>query len=275
MSVLAISFSKHIVSPLEILQEGKEISSSNWDLCSPKQLWEHLWELVVQSCCCCSTAQQYCLTSQAISVAQGPCGRGLTLVLSHVLWTGSLGAPRTLGNLQHSSKPLPCLVSVNPKQPGQAGLLGHLAPRIPKPGRAQGCPANAWTLGCLLRSSVWDSLSSGGAAPAAKWGNVGQGLQRSARKEKGEKEDWAGTPLEQQSGKAGSHGVKSSAFTPRGVGRAAMKPMWQRLGDSKGQVTAKGKNLTFAFPKQFLITAWHSQDLLMPGETVSLFRAPW
>lgn len=37
--------------------------------------------------------------------------------------------------------------------------------------------------------------SSAGAAAAAGWGNVGHGLQRSARKGKGEKEGWAETPL--------------------------------------------------------------------------------
>lgn len=38
--------------------------------------------------------------------------------------------------------------------------------------------------------------SSAGAASAAGWGNISHGLQRGARKEKGEKEDWADTLLE-------------------------------------------------------------------------------
>lgn len=200
MSVLAISFSKYIVSPLEILQEGKEISSSNWDLCSPTQLWR----TSVGVGCPVMLLLFHCPAALSHSHQPGnQCGSG-------ALWQGS---EQWWAWTQSSQARQDCWVIWHQGSQNQGG--SRAARQMPGP----------WAACWGAVSGTASGGSSAGAASAASWGSVGQGLQRSASKEKGVKEDWADTPLEQQSRKAGRHGVKSSAFIPGGVGRAATKPM--------------------------------------------------
>lgn len=119
-------------------------------------------------------------------------------VAETLLWAGSLGTHRTLGNLRHSSKPLPCLVSTNPKQPGRADcwVIWHKGSQNQGgSGAALQTPGPWAASGGAVAGTASGGSSAGAAAAAAGWGNVGHGLQRSARKGKGEKENWADTPL--------------------------------------------------------------------------------
>lgn len=273
MSVLAISFSKHVVSPLEILQEGREISSSNWDLCgpdlcSPKQLCRTSGSVGSHSCC--SIGQQHCLTRQALSVAHGDTWQSSDPGAQPPALEWEPGKPQDTGEPAAQLQASASLLSTNPKQPGQAGLLGHLAPRIPKikegaglhytcldpelPAKEQ-CPGQP-QVGAVLELLLQQSRTMLVTVCKGVQGNRWKG--------------WADTPLEATKQKSRKLWGKISAFTPGGADRAAMKPMQQRGGDSKGHQPY------LCIPrKSSSAIAQHSQDLLMPGEAVPLFRASW
>lgn len=247
MSVLAISFSKHVVSPLEILQEGRKISSSNWDLCgpdlcSPKQLCRTSGSVGSHSCC--SIGQQHCLTRQALSVAHGDTWQSSDPGAQPPSLEWEPGKPQDTGEPAAQLQASASLLSTNPKQPGQAGLLGHLAPRIPKIKEGAGLhytcldpelPAKEQCPGQPQVGAVLELLLQ----------RLGQCWSPSAKecKETGEK---AGPTLlwKPQSRKAESCGVKFQHLPLEVQTELPWSPC------SKGEVTAKGISLTFAFPER-------------------------
>lgn len=256
MSVLAISFSKHIVSPLEILQEGKEISSSNWDLCgpdlcSPKQLWRISGS--VGAGCPITRLLLHCpaaLSHQAgtFRVAHGDMwqssGPGAQL---HALDLGPWGPPGHWGTCNtapnlcpaswawvHSSQARQDCWAIGTKDPKNQGG-SRAALHMSGPGAA------SW--GAVAGTA--SGGSSAGAASAAGWGNISHGLQRGARKEKGEKEDWADTLLEATE-------QKSRQFWGEKFSTLEMQIELPWSPCSKGEVAAKCKFLSWLMQSHLL-----------------------
>lgn len=195
MPPLDISFSKHIVSPLEILQNGKENSSSNWDLGGPSYaapgngyiLGTRVpgWATIAP----CPAALAHLPVTGVWHVGQR--GRGETPGLSRLLWMGAwerTESGKPAAQLQASVSLGECV----PKAARQkVTRQGNPARSIPKPGKERGCPARAQTLGCLGWERRQRRLGCRGLALAL----LVPGCKRRVRKGKGEKEDRADTPL--------------------------------------------------------------------------------